>query len=123
MSHEVVLERVYTIPFYPKLNTTPRTKRAPRAMRLVREFITRHMKSDDILIDMAVNEYIWAKGIQKPPRKITVRVEKHDDDVVLVYLVGKEEESVFVPEKGKVKAEVTESDIESEDEFEEESED
>ncbi len=87
MSYETVLERVYTIPFYPKLNSIPRNKRAPRAMRLIREFIARHLKSDDIIIDQAVNELIWKRGIQKPPRKITVRVVKSDDDVVEVYLV------------------------------------
>ena len=73
MSHQIILERTYTIPLFPKLNSTPRTKRAPRAMRLIREFIVKHMKSEDILMDQAVNEFIWSRGIKKPPRKISVR--------------------------------------------------
>lgn len=123
MSHEYVLERIYTISFYPKLNSIPRTKRAPRAVRMVKEFIARHMKSDDILIDSEVNEYIWSRGIQKPPRKISVRAKKADDDIVEVYLVGKEVEEIFKPEISEGPAIITESEIESEEEFEEESED
>lgn len=123
MSHEYVLERIYTIPFYPKLNSIPRTKRAPRALRIVREFVARHMKSDDILIDTEVNEFVWSRGIQKPPRKISVRVRKADDDIVEVYLVGSEVDDVFKPEISEGPSIPIESELESEEEFEEESED
>jgi large subunit ribosomal protein L31e len=123
MSHEYILERIYTIPLYPKLNSIPRTKRAPRAVRLVKEFVERHMKSDDILIDSSVNEYLWSRGIQKPPRKISVRVKKADDDIVEVYLVGAEVDEVFKPEVSEGPSLPSETDIESEEEFEEESED
>ncbi len=121
MSHQVVLERTYTIPFYPKLNSVPRTKRAPRAMRIIKEFLVKHMKSDDILIDNEVNEYIWSRGIQKPPRKISVRVIKSDDDVVEVYLVGVVPEEIFTPEGVPAITEPSEdeTDIDEED-FEEE---
>ncbi len=123
MSHEYVLERIYTISFYPKLNSIPRTKRAPRALRIVKEFVARHMKSEDILIDPEVNEYIWSRGIQKPPRKISVRVKKADDDIVEVYLVGSDADQVFKPEISEGPSIPIESELESEEEFEEESED
>ncbi|MHA2169752.1 MAG: 50S ribosomal protein L31e [Candidatus Kariarchaeaceae archaeon] len=123
MSHQVVLERTYTIPFYPKLNGVPRTKRAPRAMRMIREFIIRHMKSEDILIDPAVNEYIWSRGIKKPPRKISVRAIKSDDDVVELYLVGAIPEEIFAPEAIPVSADPSEDDQDIEEEDFEEDED
>jgi hypothetical protein len=81
------------------------------------------MKSDDILIDSSVNEYLWSRGIQKPPRKISVRVKKADDDIVEVYLVGAEVDEVFKPEVSEGPSLPSETDIESEEEFEEESED
>ncbi|MHA2253713.1 MAG: 50S ribosomal protein L31e [Candidatus Kariarchaeaceae archaeon] len=123
MSHQVVLERTYTIPFYPKLNSVPRTKRAPRAMRLIREFMVRNMKSDDILIDQAVNEYIWSRGIKKPPRKISVRVIKSDDDVVEVYLVGAVPEEIFQPEGIPLSTEPSEEELDIDEEDFEEDED
>jgi large subunit ribosomal protein L31e len=44
------------------------------------------MKPTELIIDQRVNEAIWARGIQKPPRKIRVRMEKDGDGVVTVYL-------------------------------------
>ena len=81
------------------------------------------MKSEDILIDKEVNEYIWSRGIQKPPRKISVRLKKADDDIVEVYLVGSDAEEVFKSEISEGPSMPIESELESEEEFEEESED
>jgi len=53
----------------------PRTKRANRAMVEIRNHVSQHMKiqeDEEIWIDQAVNEVIWARGMQKPPRKIRI---------------------------------------------------
>ena len=53
----------------------PRTYRAKRAMAEVKKHVSRHMKrsdDEDIWIDESVNHAIWARGMQNPPRKITV---------------------------------------------------
>jgi len=86
---ETVEERIYTIPFYPKLKLSTRNKRAPRAIRIMKKFIYRHMKADDIIIDPELNEYIWARGIQKPPRKVRVRAIKDEEGIVELYLIEK----------------------------------
>jgi len=44
------------------------------------------MKPESITISGEVNERIWRKGIQKPPRKIRVRAAKDEDGKVSVYL-------------------------------------
>ena len=111
---ETVLERVYTIPFYPKLNSTPRTKRAPRAMRLIKEFLSRHLKSDDIIVAEEVNEYI-----QKPPRKITVRAVKSDDDVIEVFLVDTSLKKELASKEIPATSKTSEREID-EEEFDEE---
>ena len=49
------MERVYIIPLRD-VKRVPRTIRSPKAVRLVREFLQKHMKSDDIKIDSSVNE-------------------------------------------------------------------
>lgn len=122
MSHEIVLERVYTIPFYPKMNGIPRTKRAPRAMRMIREFVSKHLKSDELIFDAEVNEFIWARGIQKPPRKITVRVVKSDDDVVEIFLVSSKDQEILTPEPIPISTEPSETDLDSEEDFDEDEE-
>ena len=79
------MERVYIIPLRDA-KKAPRTKRSPRAIRFVREFIQKHMKSDDVQLDASVNEKIWERGIQKIPPKIKVKATKEDDGSVLVTL-------------------------------------
>lgn len=81
----VVEERIYTIPL-SKAWISPRKKRAPRAMRILRSFIMRHMKPDSISISGEVNQQIWRRGIEKPPRKIRIRAAKDQDGKVSVYL-------------------------------------
>jgi large subunit ribosomal protein L31e len=79
------MERVYTIPLRD-VKKVPRTKRSPRATRYVRDFIQRHMKSEDVKIDASVNEKIWERGIQKIPPRIKVKATKEEDGTVLVTL-------------------------------------
>lgn len=94
---QVVEERYYTVPLQKALIRPP-NKRAPRAMQLLKAFIVRHMKinmrvSDEeeaeelpkLIISPEVNELIWGRGIEKPPRKIKVRVTKDSDGNVTVY--------------------------------------
>ena len=95
---EIVEERFYTIPLGKALVRPPK-KRAPRAMQLVKIFVTKHMKlamkvSEEeeeeelpqLIVSKEVNEKIWDRGIEKPPRKIKTRVTKDKDGNVTVYL-------------------------------------
>jgi len=95
---EIVEERVYIIPL-GRASVRPPKKRAPRAIQLIREFITKHMKLDmrveeeeeeeelpKLTISQEINEKIWDRGIEKPPKKIRVRAAKDKDGNVTVYL-------------------------------------
>ena len=81
---EVVEERICTIPFR-KVWATPMGKRTPRASRVLRAFVKRHMKAENVEISNEVNEELWARGIRKPPRQITVRLVKDKEGRVIVY--------------------------------------
>lgn len=82
-----VLERVYTIPLR-KAKAAPRYKRAKKAAKLVKEFIARHMRTNENLvwIDPRLNEFIWQRGAEKPPTRIRVFARKLDDGTVEVKL-------------------------------------
>jgi len=82
---EVVEEKIYTIPLRHVWVVTPRGKRAPRAVRDVRDFVARHMKAEEVAISNEVNAALWARSINKPPRKITVRAVKDKEGKVIVY--------------------------------------
>jgi len=82
---EPVLERIYNVPL-GRAWVAPRYRRAEKAVTVLRNFVERHMKPSSVVIDTKVNEAIWSRGIEKPPRKIRVRMAKDDDGVVTVTL-------------------------------------
>jgi len=86
IEEEIIDERIYTVPLRKAYWTGSRLKRANRSVRILRQFVTRHMKPEGILIQPEVNELIWARGIQKPPRRVRIRATKNDENLVRVYL-------------------------------------
>jgi large subunit ribosomal protein L31e len=83
---EIIDERIYTVPLRKAYWTGSRLKRANRSVRILREFVERHMKPEELLIQPEVNEQIWARGMQKPPRRVRIRATKNADNLVRVYL-------------------------------------
>ncbi len=83
----MAVERIYTLRFH-RIKSTPRTKRAAKAVRYLRRFIQRHMKAERVVIQEEVNEALWMRGIQNPPARLRVRAEKEDErsDTVVVSL-------------------------------------
>lgn len=79
------LERIYTIPLRD-VKSSPRNHRTDRAVRAVKNYLSHHMKSEEIWIDNSVNEKLWERGMYKIPSKIRVRALKFDDGVVEVTL-------------------------------------
>ena len=97
---EIVEERIYTVPL-GKAWIEPANRRASRAMRILESFIVKHMKLEKrtkgeeeeeeeeprrLVIENSVNERIWRRGIEKPPRKIRVRATKDKEGNVTVHL-------------------------------------
>ena len=71
------MERTYIIPLR-KAKEAPRTKRTPKAVKIVRAFLEKHMKSEDVSLDNSINEKLWERGIQKIPSKIKVKAVKDE---------------------------------------------
>ncbi|MFW9874582.1 MAG: 50S ribosomal protein L31e [Candidatus Thorarchaeota archaeon] len=82
---EIIDERIYIVPLV-KARKGPRNKRAKKAVGYLRDYIKRHFKPESIVITQEVNEKIWERGIQKPPRKLKVRATKNIEGLVVVYL-------------------------------------
>ena len=79
------LSRTFVIPLGVVYEAPP-YRRAKKAVTVIREFATRHMKAKQVSIDADVNELIWSRGIKHPPRRITVDMERDEDGVVKVKL-------------------------------------
>ena len=92
------MERVYTIPLR-KAFKKPRTRRADAAIAIVRSFILKHMKSDDVKIGKELNEYIWHRGRKKIPRRVKIKAvieEVEKKKVANVEIIGFEYKSMKV---------------------------
>jgi large subunit ribosomal protein L31e len=79
------LTRVYTINL-GRAWLTPQHKRTDRVVNMIREFATKHMKSDEIKLEQDLNRQIWSRGKTNPPRKVRVKMVKDEDGVVTVSL-------------------------------------
>ena len=51
----------------------PKPKRANKAVRVIRDYLKRHTKAKTVKLDASINEAIWEKSREKPPRKIKVK--------------------------------------------------
>jgi len=99
------LEKVYVVPLRAAFRTA-RTKRAAKAIKIVREFLQRHMKTEQVVIGSSINKSVWARGIQKIPRRVRIHADKDENGVVRAEMMGVE---IKIPkEKEEEKKEETE---------------
>ncbi|MCI4461208.1 MAG: 50S ribosomal protein L31e [Thaumarchaeota archaeon] len=73
-------ERTYTIPL-GRVVLAPRYKRAERAVRIIREFVARHLRVEpgSVRLDPALNEILWSRGMGAGGlRRIRVKVTKEE---------------------------------------------
>jgi large subunit ribosomal protein L31e len=95
------MERIYTIPLRRGTIKAPRTRRAKKAIFVLKEFIVKHMKTEDIKISEKLNLHIWSQGMRNPIMKVKVVATKNDKGQASVKLFGEEET------KPKTKAKAT----------------
>ena len=73
-----VLERVYNVPLRKEFQKAPRWRRTKKAVKALRQFISKHMKSDKVVISRYVNLHLWKNGIKNPPHHVKVNAVKDD---------------------------------------------
>jgi large subunit ribosomal protein L31e len=93
----------------------PRTRRSNVAVKEVFDFLYKHTrkKKEDIIIAKEVNEFIWKRGIQKPPRRVAISIREKEGKVYVFLKDSKEIENFFnkakvVKENKSLKDKVTE---------------
>jgi len=104
-SSKKILERVYVIPLRLETAKVPNFKKANKAAKTVRIFISKHMKSENVSIGKYLNMKIWQHGAKNPPHHVKVNAVKDDKGKVFVELVDAPKEKPKVeeskPAKGK----------------------
>ena len=69
--------RTMTIPLRQETLKAPRYRRAGRAVTATRDFLKRHLKTEDVLLGNQLNEKLNSRGRRNPPPRITVKVYKY----------------------------------------------
>ena len=139
---DILEEQIYVIPLRD-VKRAPRWKRSQRAVKEIRAYLEKHLKSDNVKIDQDLNEKLWERGSQKPPRKVRVRAMKFEDGHVEAALADEaevqkekkrpawirqtetpveEEEEIVVEDEAEAEAEAEDADEEPETAEEEEAE-
>jgi large subunit ribosomal protein L31e len=91
-------EKVFNIPLR-KAFEEDKSKRAKFASKFVREFLIRHMKTENVKIGNSIKDALWKRGIQNIPRKIRIHTTK-EEDIVYAEILGVE---IKTPSKEEVK--------------------
>lgn len=81
---EIVEEKFYTVNLRDVWNA-PRKKRAPKAVKNLRDFVKRNMKADNVKVSDAINKEIWTRSLQKPPRRLKIRAVKDKEGQVIIF--------------------------------------
>jgi large subunit ribosomal protein L31e len=88
------IERTYTVPLRREYLKAPKWNRTKKAVSALRQFLAKHMKSEDVRLGTALNEKLWKHGIKNPPHHVKVSVTKNEEGVVNAELFGVKKEEV-----------------------------
>jgi len=114
----VELEREYVVPLKKGVLNVPQYRRAKKAIRVLKEFMVKHMGVRDrdlrkVKVDINLNNEIWFRGIKKPMNKVKVKAKKIGGIVYVElaeipeyvgFKIAREARKKAESEKAKVKA-------------------
>lgn len=101
---EKTLERTYNVPLRKEYMKAPRWNRTKKAVTALRQFLAKHMKSENVLLSKELNEEMWKHGIKNPPHHVKVKATKDDKGVVKAELFGAEKPVSKKKDKKEAKA-------------------
>jgi large subunit ribosomal protein L31e len=81
------LNREYVIPLRRKTKHAPQWRRSKKAIVVLKEFVRKHMKCEDVVIGKDLNELVWVRGSKNPPGKVSVftsKIQVNGADKVIV---------------------------------------
>src|SRR3989338_241794 len=83
---KTVLERVYIVPLRKEFQKVASWRRTEKAVKALREFIAKHMKSENVIIGKYANQLLWKNGIKNPPHHVKVTAVKDEKGKVTAEL-------------------------------------
>ncbi|KAG5440617.1 hypothetical protein PCK2_000327 [Pneumocystis canis] len=75
-----VVTRDYTIHLHKRVHGCSFKKRAPYAIKCIRQFATFHMGTKDVRIDPQLNKEVFKRGIKGVPHRLRLRLSRKRND-------------------------------------------
>jgi len=75
-----VVTREYTIHLHKHVFGKAFKKRAPKAVKAIKIFVTKAMGTSDVRLDPSLNKQIWSRGIKHVPHRLRLRVARKRND-------------------------------------------
>ena len=72
--------REYTVNLHKRLHGIKFKGRAPRAIKEIKAFAAKAMRTKDVRLDAGLNKAVWAKGIRNVPFRLRIVVERKRND-------------------------------------------
>lgn len=80
MKELTAVSREYTVHMHKHCFGRTFKKRAPHAIKVLRTFATKMMKTQDVRIDVDLNKQLWARGIKATATRVRVRLSRKRND-------------------------------------------
>ncbi|CAG8596392.1 8310_t:CDS:2 [Acaulospora morrowiae] len=77
---EDVVTRDYTIHLHKAVHGRSFKRRAPHAVKSIKDFAFRHMGTKDVRLDPQLNKEIWKQGIKNVPHRMRLRLSRRRND-------------------------------------------
>ena len=71
-----LVSRDYTIHLAKRTHKTTFKSKTPKAVKVVKDFASKAMKTKDVRLDTKVNKFLWSQGVRNPPKRIRVRLSR-----------------------------------------------
>ncbi|EON62762.1 large subunit ribosomal protein L31e [Coniosporium apollinis CBS 100218] len=75
-----VVAREYTIHMHKRVHGVAFKKRAPRAIKEIRDFAQKAMGTKDVRLDPQLNKKVWESGVKGVPYRLRVRISRKRND-------------------------------------------
>ncbi|KAG1667427.1 hypothetical protein FOA52_006348 [Chlamydomonas sp. UWO 241] len=72
--------REYTVNLHKRCHKTCFKKKAPKAVKQIREFAKKMMGTSDVRLDVKLNKAVWSQGIKNVPHRIRIVVSRRRND-------------------------------------------
>jgi len=72
--------REYTINLHKAIYGLQFKKRAPKAVKFIKHFAQKEMRTTDVRLDVKLNQIVWARGIRYVPNRVRVRMQRRRNE-------------------------------------------